>query len=293
MNNGIKHDIRGQKYRSDFSLCTYYFDSHESVAKIKALRDGKPILAFCLKELDGGVDVFITIPDGYECMHFRKGKLTSNIESKNAHLTYHGIAKRKKMTGEIHISSDGYNPLKGKAPYTEAPNASSSNIELHPLPVCRIELSESTGQIAEHRHIGNYFETQLPKCFFNTIEVHVAKKGYAKKIASASTFISPIWASVFIHMSMHAYFLGRIERRAGHYPQVICLQTHNFELIILGTHEYKNATYDSNKLKYFHTKDYFNDLCRRRVIEDENGFFIDQLTNNKQTTNPKYMSDFL
>lgn len=293
MNNGIKHDIRGQKYRSDFSLCTYYFDSHESVAKIKALRDGKPILAFCLKELDGGVDVFITIPDGYECMHFRKGKLTSNIESKNAHLTYHGIAKRKKMTGEIHISSDGYNPLKGKAPYTEAPNASSSNIELHPLPVCRIELSESTGQIAEHRHIENYFETQLPKCFFNTIEVHVAKKGYAKKIASASTFISPIWASVFIHMSMHAYFLGRIERRAGHYPQVICLQTHNFELIILATHEYKNATYDSNKLKYFHTKDYFNDLCRRRVIEDENGFFIDQLTNNKQTTNPKYMSDFL
>ena len=293
MNNGIKHDIRGQKYRSDFSLCTYYFDSHESVAKIKALRDGKPILAFCLKELDGGVDVFITIPDGYECMHFRKGKLTSNIESKNAHLTYHGIAKRKKMTGEIHISSDGYNPLKGKAPYTEAPNASSSNIELHPLPVCRIELSESTGQIADHRHIENYFETQLPKCFFNTIEVHVAKKGYAKKIASASTFISPIWASVFIHMSMHAYFLGRIERRAGHYPQVICLQTDNFELIILATHEYKNATYDSNKLKYFHTKDYFNDLCRRRVIEDENGFFIDQLTNNKQTTNPKYMSDFL
>lgn len=293
MNNGIKHDIRGQKYRSDFSLCTYYFDSHESVAKIKALRDGKPILAFCLKELDGGVDVFITIPDGYECMHFRKGKLTSNIESKNAHLTYHGIAKRKKMTGEIHISSDGYNPLKGKAPYTEAPNASSSNIELHPLPVCRIELSESTGQIAEHRHIGNYFETQLPKCFFNTIEVHVAKKGYAKKIASASTFISPIWASVFIHMSMHAYFLGRIERRAGHYPQVICLQTDNFELIILATHEYKNATYDSNKLKYFHTKDYFNNLCRRHVIEDENGFFIDQLTNNKQTTNPKYMSDFL
>lgn len=293
MNNGKKHNVHGQKYRSELSHCTYYFDSNGLVARTKALHGGKPILAFCLKELNAGVEVYITIPNGYECMHFRKGIVTSSVESKDAHLTYHGITKRKKITGEIHISSDGYNPLKGKAPYTEAPNASSSNIELHPLPVCRIELSESTGQIADHRHIENYFETQLPKCFFNTIEVHVAKKGYAKKIASASTFISPIWASVFVHTSMHAYFLGRIERRAGHYPQVICLQTDNFELIILATHEYKNATYDSNKLKYFHTKDYFNDLCRRRVIEHKNGFFIDQLTNSKRAVDGKLMSDFL
>ncbi|MEC5211452.1 hypothetical protein RCH20_002541 [Psychrobacter sp. PL15] len=293
MNNGIKHDIHGQKYRSDFSLCTYYFDSHESVAKIKALRDGKPILAFCLKELDGGVEVFITIPDGYECMHFRKGKLTSNIESKNAHLTYHGIAKRKKMTGEIHISSDGCNPLKGNAPYTEAPNVSSSNIELHPLPVCRIELSESTGKVATHSDIENYFELQMPTCFFNTIEVHVAKKGYTEKIASASTCISTAWASLFVYTSMHTYFLGKVERRPGFYPQVICLQTDKFELIILATREYKNLSYELNRLKYFHTKDYFRNLCKRRVIAHGNGYFIDQLTNTKQTINQKYMSDFL
>lgn len=174
MNNDRKYDVHGQENWSEFSPCTYYFESNGLVARTKALKGGKPILAFCLKELEAGVEVFITIPDGYDCMHFRKGIVTSSAESKDAHLTYHGVTKRQKITGEIHVSSDGCNPLKGKAPYTEAPNVSSSNIELHPLPVCRIELSESTGQICAHEHIENYFETQLPKCFFNTIEVHVS-----------------------------------------------------------------------------------------------------------------------
>lgn len=92
---------------------------------------------------------------------------------------------------------------------------------------------------------------------------------------------------------MHAYFLGKIERRPGLYPQVICLQTDSFELIILATHEYKNASYDSNKLKYFHTKDYFRDLCGRRVMEQKDGFFIDQLANGKRAVGGKHMSDFL
>lgn len=264
------------------------------MARAKALHAGKPILAFCLEESKAGVEVFITIPDGYNCMHFRKGIETSCVESKNAHLTYHGIKKRQKLTGEIHVSSEGCNPLKGKAPYTEAPNSSSSSsIELHPLPVCRIELSGSPGQIDAHEHIDNYFETQQAQYFFNTIEVHVAKKGYARKIASASRGISPLWASVFIHTSMHACFLGKIERRPGLYPQVMCLQTGSFELIILATHEYKNAIYHSNKLKYFYTKDYFRDLGRRRVKQQESGFFIDQQANGKQEAGEKYMSDFL
>lgn len=293
MNNGTKHDILGQEFLSDLSNCTYYFPCSSLENRVKALHCGEAIVAFCLKELDSGVDVYITIPDKYQCIHYKNGTVTSTITSDNAHLTYHGSPKRKKVTGEIHISSSPGNPLKDRSGYTAAPTASSSNIELHPLPICRIELSESPGRIHPHSQVENFFETRLPNAFFNTIEVHLAKKGYANKIASASTCISPHWASIFIHTSMHAFFLQRIERRPGLYPMVLCLQTAQFEVIIMATHEFKNSAYDSNAIKYFYTKDYFRELGSRRVIERDGGFFTDQSLGNDNPEKGKYLSEYL
>lgn len=293
MNNGIKHNYLGQDYLSELSNCTYYFESASSVNKVKALHCGKAILAFSLREIDSGIDVFITVPDGYRCTHYRNGQVTSTVTSENAHLTYHGCPKRKKMSGEIHISLPSGSPLKGRSGYTDAPVASSSNIESHPLPICRIELSEAPGQIDPHLKIENYFETRLPNAFFNTIEVHLARKGYANKIASASRAISPIWAAVFIHTSMHAFFLRQIQRRPGLYPMVICLQTKDYELIIMASHEYKNSVYAENEIKYFYTKDYFRELGSRRVIENNDGFFIDQSPGNDNSENGNILRKYL
>lgn len=293
MNNGLLHNAAKQQYMSEMSRCTYYFDTGEYENRLKANYNKKEFAAFCIQESDNLVDVYITIPDGYNCVHYKKGVITSSIKSKESHLTYHGHPKRKKLTGEIHIVSSVGNPLKGMSSYTDAPLAASSNIQVHPLPICRIELSEVPGRIYQHPDIRNYFEAKIPDCYFNTLEVHVAKRGYMYNLASANLAIPAAWASLFVHMSMHAYFLGKLERRPGRFPQALCVQTKRYELIVLATHEYKNQRYEKNTIKYFHTKDYFRDLGRRNVIKHQNGWFIDQLSDLKKKPGSIRLSELL
>lgn len=280
MNNGIPHDYSMQRYVCDLTGCTFYFDNHISNKnKVRAILDGETILSFALEENADSVDAFITIPDNFNCIHYKGGIATKNFQSNNAHLTYHGRPKKKKISGEIHIKSEGMDPLKGKADKTEAPVASSSNIELHPLPICRIELSETAGRVTSPDKAINYFQVKTEKYFFNTIEVHLSRRGYMRNLASVARVIPDEYSSLFIHVSMHAFYLGRLELRPGIFPQALVLQTKNFELIILATHEYKNPKYDSNSIRYFHTKDYFGDLSRRNIIHHAGGFFVDQRSN--------------
>lgn len=277
MNNGTPHDFSHQEYICDLSPCTFHFDNRRSNKNIlKAMHENEDVLAFAIQEQPSSVDVFISFPDDYDCVHYKKGKITSVHVSKKSHLTYHGQPKRKKLSGEIHVKSDGDNPLKGEAAKTEAPIASSSNIEIHPLPICRIELCENPGRIAATLDIENYFQIKSNVVFFNTIEVHLARRGYMNNLASVARVIPDIYSSLFINMSTHAFFLGKIERRPGRYPQALVVQTGKYELIVLATNEFKNPTYKSNTIRYFYTKDYFRDLGARNVISLAQGWFIDQ-----------------
>ncbi|NCB59115.1 MAG: hypothetical protein EOM46_16855 [Gammaproteobacteria bacterium] len=293
INNGRLHDSTGQHFLSELSNCSYYFDSDSNENRLKGIFGAKEFVAFCLSESKNSVNVYATIPDGYECIHYKKGCITSSVKSIDAHLTYHGSPKRKKITGEIHVVTNLNNPLKGQSSLVEAPLAGSSNILIHPLPICRIELSANPGELNQQSKTSNYFHVNTPACYFNTLEVHLARKGYLYNVASASQTIPGIWASVFINVSLHAYFLGKLERRPGNYPQALCLQTKQFELIVLATREYKNPSYEKNTVRYFFTKDYFRDLGVRSVIGDANGWFIDQVSGGKQKPGSKLLSDFL
>lgn len=293
INNGTLHDTTGQQFLSEVSRCTYYFPSDLCENRLKGVYEQSDFVAFCLAEKKHSVDIYTTIPDEYECIHYKKGIITSSVKSRNSHLTYHGTPKRKKISGEIHIVTDKMNPLKGNSPYTEAPLACSSNIQIHPLPICRIELSSNPGNLKQDSKASNYFHVNTPRCFFNTIEVHLARKGYMYDIASVSNGIPTAWASVFLHTSLHAYFLGRLERRPGFCPQALCLQTQSFELIVLATQEYKNPKYTHNSLKYFYTKDYFRDLGSRNVIDHVDGWFIDQVADGIKKVGSKQLSDLL
>lgn len=277
MNNGTAHDYSSQEYACDLTGCTFYFDNHMSKTnKIRATYGGKDILLFSITEGTDSVEIIVAIPDDFGCIHYKNGACTKICISKNGHLTYHGKSKRKKITGEIHIKNDGVNIFKGESDKTAAPVASSSNIESHPLPMCRIELSGNIGAVVPTDDIRNYFELQSGSCFFNTIEVHLSRRGYMYNIASVAKNIPDVLASLFIHASMHAFYLDRIERRPGLFPQAIALQTEKFELIILATQEYKNPSYNDNSIRYFYTKDYFRDLVSRNIIEHKDGWFVDQ-----------------
>ena len=156
MNNGIPHDHSMQEYACDLTGCTFYFDNQDSnTNKIRAIQNGETILLFAIEESADSVEAYITIPDGFNCIHYKKGIETVSFKSSNAHLTYHGRPKRKKITGEIHIKNDGHDPLTGRADKSEAPVVSSSNFEIYPLPICRIELNEGVDRVTPQEEIIN------------------------------------------------------------------------------------------------------------------------------------------
>lgn len=277
MNNGIPHDYSTQEYACDLTGCTFYFDNHvANTNRVRAVLDGKTILAFALRENAGSVEAYLTMPDGVDCVHYKNATETVVFTSRDAHLTYHGKPNGKKLTGAIHVKNNGVDPLKGEADKTDAPIASSSNIEIHPLPICRIELSDSIDGVSPPDDIVNYFQVKTPACVFNTIEVHLSRRGYMHNLASVARIIPDEYSSLFIHTSMHAFYLDRLERRPGRFPQALVLQTQHFELIILATHEYKNPSYTRSALRYYRTKDYFGDLSSRNIIDAGGGFFVDQ-----------------
>ena len=291
MNNGIPHDYSMQEYGCDLTRCTFYFDNHASnTNKIRAVLDGKTILLFAIKENTSSVNAYITIPDNINCIHYKDATQTVTFQTSNAHLTYHGRPKGKKITGEIHIKNDGSDPLIGKADKMEAPVASSSNIEIHPLPICRIELSESVGSVTPPDEIINYFQLKTEACFFNTIEVHLSRRGYMHNLASVARIIPDEYSSLFIHTSMQVFYLDRLEGRPGNYPQALVLQTKDFELIVLATHEDKNPRYKTSSLRYFRTKDYFGDLSTRNILHRAGGFFVDQRKNMAEKEGARRLS---
>lgn len=292
VNNGTKHVYVGQQYISDFTGCTFYYPSNDFENDLRGLYNNKEFVLFNVVEDHDEIDVVISFPNEYDCIHYWKGKETVVTKSKNAHLTYHGHGKRKKATGEIHIISEGSNPLKGKSPYTESFVSSSSDITNHPLPICRMELTETPGSVKPNKEIGNYFNTDISTCFFNTIEVHLAKKGYLKSLAAPVPSDDP-WRSMFIYNSMHTFYLKKIQRRPGWFPQALALQTKSFELIILATREYKNMSYEKNAIRYFQTRDYFRELSKRMVLDHGVGFFIEQSPSKPSSSKGKLMSDYL
>ncbi len=277
MNNGTPHDYSAQEYECDLSRCTFYFDNQVADANtMRAELDGKTILTFALRENAGSVDVYLAIPDGVSCVHYKNAAESVAFTSCNAHLSYHGRPKRKKMSGTIHVTNDGVDPFKGKTDKTDAPMSSTSNIDIHPLPLCRIELSDNIGCLIPSDDIVNYFQVRTSACVFNTIEVHLSRRGYMRNLASVARVIPDEYSALFIHASMHAFYADRVERRPGCYPQALVLQTQRFELIILATNEYKNPRYATSTLRYFRTKDYFRDLSSRNIIHASGGFVVDQ-----------------
>ncbi len=274
MNNVIRHSYFGQEYISELSGCSFYFPTEDSQNKIMGVFKGKVFCIFSLKEIEGGVEVYISFPDNYKCHHYMKGKLVHEFKSDNAHLTYHGSPKRKKMSGEIHIKNNGENPLKGRANLLEAPRVSTSNIELHPLPICRIELTGEPGIVDSKKEVNNFFNIDLPNLFFNTIEVNLSKRGYLESIAGVTNIENSPYKSLFVYTSLHTYFTGNIELKPGYYPQALALQTAKYELILIVGRELKNPNYKQNTLISFHTKDYFKELGQRKLVENEKGYFI-------------------
>jgi len=252
------------------------------------------VLLFKLAEKNGAVDAIITIPDDFSPTHYYRGQGTPDQPSKTAHLTYHGRPRGKKMSGEIHLVNNGLNRFSGASNKVAAPLSCCSDIGKYPLPICRIELCQHTGTVQPRNDIPNYFEIYPGGAFFNTIEVHLAQSGFLRSIASCAPSIIKVkdglLGSIFIHSSMQLFYLNSLDRRPGLIPQALALQTQNYELVILATHEHRNPEYQVNALRYFHTKDYFRNLVSRNYFPHNGGWFVDMSSNEVQKPGAMNMS---
>lgn len=279
-NNATAHDYTKQQYACDLTRCSFYFDGRSKLNNsARATLSGSDVLLFKLEELNGAVDIFVSIPDDFLPTHYFQGNATTDQRTKAAHLTYHGRSKKKKMSGEIHLVNNGQNKFSGASNFVSAPLAISNDIAKYPLPICRLELNLSAGSVHPKKNIANFFELHPGDVFFNTVEVHLARTGFLHSVASCSPKVSPLLGSIFINSSMHLFYLNRMERRPGLFPQVLALQTKNYELVIFAAHEYKNLQYQENTVRYFHTEDYFQNLVSRNVQAHEGGWFVDQQSN--------------
>lgn len=285
INNGSPFDIRKSNYLTPFSKCTFFFTNIGGEEnRIRATYNGQNILGFVIKETSKVTDLIINIPEHCNCVHYWKGNRTANgvISSSDTHLTYHGKAKEKKQSGEIHIKKDGRNILVGRANVLEAPISSSDDLSIYPLPLCRFELSARISNISLKHNINNYFEIKSNSCFFNTLDVYLASKGFMKEVLIHSSRLPEVLISMYAFTSLEGFALGKLVRRVGRFPQVLVVQSFNYEFIIININEYRNPTYDQNTLRFFHTKNYFKELTNRYCLTCEEGYFIDKWANEKE-----------
>jgi hypothetical protein len=71
------------------------------------------------------------------------------------------------------------------------------------------------------------------------------------------------------------------------------MQTANFELILFNIQEAQHLEYTENKLMYFHSLDYFRNLCKRKLVTaGDGGWFVSKyLLNQKQEKDDTFLSD--
>ncbi len=82
MNNGTPHDYSRQEFVCDLTGCTFYFDNHVSnTNKIRAIRAGLTTLLFAIRENTDSVDAYITIPDRFDCIHYKDASQTTTFQS--------------------------------------------------------------------------------------------------------------------------------------------------------------------------------------------------------------------
>ncbi|MCK9210425.1 MAG: hypothetical protein M0P61_06280 [Ignavibacteriaceae bacterium] len=276
LNNGEIFDYEKARVLTELSKCTYLYRSAEKTNYLKTTYKQENILAFKFTEENEKVDLIIQIPSEFECYHYFKGKTTQKtISTPRTHLTYHGCSKKKKQSGEIHLVVDDTITLKGKSNVLEAPLAFSDDIYKFPLPICRFEFCSNISSIEINELIPNYFEILGQECFFNTIDVYLAKAGFITNSLNGLLTIPEIAFSIFAHTNLEGFKISKIIRRRGRYPQVLVLQIKNYELIIVNIEEAHNKFYVYNRLYYFHSRNYLKTLFNRNAKKVGEGYFID------------------
>lgn len=279
LNNGLLHEAQG--VFSELSNCSYFFRGDGLENYIRGCSGGSTVVACKITEKGGRTDLYISIPPNIDCNHYFRTRVTlSSCSSDDSHLTYHGRRTGKKESGEIHLVVGGRNVLKSRANVLEAPLAHSDDLAVFPLPVCRLELAESIKSITPSVDIDNYFELSGSQCFFNTLDMYLARSGFMASLLNGGASIPNIVASVFAWTTLEIFKTGTLIRRRGRFPQVLVLQTRNYELVIFAMQEAQHVRYDKSSLCYFHSRNYLKELFNRFAMGHGGGYFIDSNQNH-------------
>lgn len=263
---------------TDLTNCTYFFPYEGEKSLLKATKNAKPVLAFSLDETAKKMDLYLSIPQNITCEHYEEGMMTCSIKSDaNTHLTYHGTPlnkKNSKQKGEIHIKYNSQRVHKDKANLLEAPLCISRDISRYPLPICRIELGENVCDL-DKQEIENFVELNVNGVFFNTIELYLAQRGFMKRLLSEPWQFPPNFPAYFAYTSLDGIYKNNtVIRRRGRYPQILVIESKNFEMIVISIQEAQNQQYSESKLKYAKSINYLEEHFQREILNTNAGFFI-------------------
>lgn len=263
---------------TDLTHCTYFYRHNGKKSLLKATRNSKPVLAFALDETAKKVDFYVSVPKNITCEHYNEGSKTHSVVSDSStHLTYHGTSVNKKNSrqkGEIHIKHNTERVHKEKANLIEAPLCVSSDISRYPLPICRIELDENVCEL-EKQGSDNFVELEVNGVFFNTIEIYLARRGFMKRLLSEPWRFPPNLPAYFAYTSLEGIYKNNtVIRRRGRYPQILVMESKNFEVVVIAMQEAQNQQYQETKLKYARSINYLEEHFQREVINTNTGFFI-------------------
>lgn len=260
------------KYANENTL--YVYDENK-------LKFAFTLKRYSLKE----INTYISFPKGFICQHYNKNKISKVgqvISNENCHLTYHGKTRKKKISGEIHISKNGKRIGKEAQNYLEAPLLTENDINTFPLPVCKFYFTKNMQSIETQKEIYNYIDVTNVPVQINSIDVYISKRSCFNRILQCRSKIDYLLGFIFYGSSLNMFAKGQlgwsyeIDNRLSSFIRVYRLPCNDLELLLIFSNDERVIHNNklANYLIYFKTKNYLENILDRYVVENDGGFYI-------------------
>lgn len=147
------------------SLHTFEFERFETNEnRVYFYTNGNILFGFKLEAKSlNDAHVYLTIPEDFRCIHF-DGNMISKIgeikSGPDTHLSYHGRHRKKKISGEIHVTQNKKRIGAGYQNKIEAPLLRESQLNIYPLPICKLYFNSKSHFINTSKRVHNYIQLE-------------------------------------------------------------------------------------------------------------------------------------
>ena len=269
------------------ALHAYEFDRFETNENRLYVYDKNNIL-FGLKlevKFEKDINVYVTPPKDFKCSHYNGNKISRvgiTTSNKNTHLSYHGKKKKNKVSGEIHVSSNNKRIGAESQNYIEAPRLSEKQINVYPLPICKLYFKSKSNFITISKPVYNYIQLQDIPYPINTLDIYLSKRGCLNRMLRSDNELDYILSWLLFSSSLNMFAEGQlgwsyeIDDRHSDFIRLYRLPCHDFELLVIISDDKRaivNNTLEDS-LVYFKTKNYLEKILDRYIVKQKGNTYL-------------------